>query len=274
MTTFTGDAGNNTLIGGNGNDVLYGLGGDDVLLGGEGNDNLIGGAGNDTMDGQGGADRANYFNALAGVSVNLATGIASDGYSGTDTLLGIENITGSNFSDNLTGDANTNDFFGEDGNDTIDGQGGTDRANYIDSISGVTVNLTTGIASDGYGGTDTLLGIENITGSNYSDNLTGDANANKFWGADGNNIIDGLGGNDTVSYADAPAGVTVNLATGSANNGSGGFDTLINIESINGTNLYNDNLTGSALDNGILAMGVTTLWKVWAVTISLMAAQA
>lgn len=55
----------------------------------------------------------------------------------------------------------------------------------------VTVNLGTGTASDGSGGTDTLSGIENIKGSmSYGDTLTGDS---------GNNTIEGFGGADTIN---------------------------------------------------------------------------
>jgi Ca2+-binding RTX toxin-like protein len=54
----------------------------------------------------------------AGVVVNLATGTASDGYGGTDTLSGIENVRGSTFNDTLTGDANANWLEGGVGNDT------------------------------------------------------------------------------------------------------------------------------------------------------------
>ena len=86
--TLTGDAGNN---------VLGGLDGDDLLNGGAGDDILVGGDGNDT---------ASYADAASAVTVSLAIAAAQNtGGAGTDTLIAIENLTGSNFNDTLTGNA-------------------------------------------------------------------------------------------------------------------------------------------------------------------------
>jgi len=75
---------------------------------------------------------------------------------------------------------------------------------------------------------------------------THDDNANFLLATTGNDYIDGLGGTDTVSYANAFAGVTVHLATttpGSATGGSGS-DKILNIENIIGS-AFNDHLTGN-----------------------------
>jgi hypothetical protein len=70
--------------------------------------------------------------------------------------------------------------------------------------NGVTVNLATVTALDGWGGiwklqgTDTLLNIENVEGSQFNDNITGDANANRLEGGAGNDTIDGGAGFDTL----------------------------------------------------------------------------
>ena len=70
--------------------------------------------------------------------------------------------------------------------------------------------------------------------------------------------LDGMLGNDTVSYANAPAAVTVDLDNGTASGGAGS-DVLKAIENIIGSN-YNDSLTGiasgSQLDGGT---GIDTL---------------
>ena len=247
MTTLTGDEGNNTLIGGSDHDTLRGLGGDDILLGGDGWDWFYGDAGNDTIDGQGDTNIVFYSAAPAGVTVNLTTGIASDGYGGTDTLRNIQNVEGTRFNDSLTGNSQDNYFWGVGGDDLIDGLGGNDWASYKDVGVGVTVNLTTGVAEDGSGGTSTLRNIENIYGTRFDDNLTGNEQNNRLDGLDGSNLIDGRGGYDTVYYCSEWTGATVNLTTGKAIH-NGATDTLISIEGIYASG-FNDNLTGSAEAN-------------------------
>ena len=63
-------------------------------------------------------------------------------------------------------------------------------------------NLSTGTATDGWGGTDTLSTIENVTGSAYNDTLTGSTSANVIHGGAGDDTINGKTGNDTL-YGDA-----------------------------------------------------------------------
>ena len=115
--TINGLAGNDTLNGGSGNDVLNGGDGDDVLIGALGNDTLNGGAGTDTAD---------YSGAGAAVTINLTTGAGSGG-AGTETLTGVENVTGTTFADTLTGDGNANVLRGGGGVDTLSGGGGADQ---------------------------------------------------------------------------------------------------------------------------------------------------
>ena len=92
---------------------------------------------------------------------------------------------------------------GASGNDTINGMGGTDQADYYSAKAGVTVNLTTGTASDGYGYTDTLSNIEDARGSrDFNDSITGSALANKLEGLGGNDTLIGLDGNDSLAGLD------------------------------------------------------------------------
>ncbi|WP_146217020.1 Ig-like domain-containing protein [Falsiroseomonas bella] len=57
----------------------------------------------------------------------------------------------------------------------------------------------------------TLFGIENVVGGAADDTLLGDARDNVFEGMGGADSMDGRGGRDTISYANAPGGVTLNL---------------------------------------------------------------
>ena len=116
--TINGLAGNDTINGGAGDDNIYGGGGgNNVLIGGAGADRLVGG----TL-----TDEVSYASDGAAVTVNLATGGATDGTGAKDTLTLIENATGSGFNDTLTGSTGANTLDGGAGNDTLNGGAGAD----------------------------------------------------------------------------------------------------------------------------------------------------
>ncbi|WP_088285346.1 calcium-binding protein [Ideonella sp. A 288] len=269
-----------TASGGAGNDVLTnfnqvrGSGHNDTLRGSDRTDYsevFDGRAGNDSIDGRGGFDLLNYQSASIGVTVNLVSGSAGDGQDGTDTFANIEGVLGSGFGDSLVGGVVANGtvqtdfsvtelFRGGGGDDTIDGGQGYDIADYRSSTQAVVVVLNDtnpGSASDGVIGangligTDVLLRIEAARGSDFNDTLTGSDTAplEGFDGRGGNDSMDGNGGIDVVSYRNSPAGVNVNLATGTAADGFGGTDTLIDIEWARGSRDFNDTITGSAAAN-------------------------
>ena len=169
--TLLGNSQNNLLKGGEGNDTLKGGGGTDVLDGGIGDDKMeidgvedhaYGGEGNDTL----------MVASKKGLIVNLTTGFVDanangQGWNGQystssdwlgynaphaqntpDQITDIENVVGSNFDDDIYGNAAANSLLGGAGNDLVSGRGGDD---YVDGGSG----------SDFiYGGTgaDTLVG--------------------------------------------------------------------------------------------------------------------
>ena len=295
---LTGDDGDNVLAGGGGNDWINGAAGNDILLGGAGFDELRGGAGDDILDGGADDDKATYTDATAGVTVDLSiAGPQDTGGAGTDTLIDIERLVGSGFSDTLTGDDGTNMFWGGAGNDTIYGGGGDDTifgnsgvntlfggagndwlfseagddtlnggagidiADYAKATAGVSVNLSiAGSQNTGSTGTDTLIDIEGLRGSNFADTLVGDNMANKLQGRNGDDSLDGGAGNDTIDggrgtdtvrFDTASAGVTVDLSDRNAQDtGGSGIDTIVNVENVVGS-AFDDMLTGTAGDNTI-----------------------
>ena len=106
----------------------------------------------------------------------------------------------------------------------------------------------TGIATDSFGNTDTLSGIENIIGTALADTIT----ANVTNGL--NNAFSGGAGTDTVTYAASTNALTVNLSAGTVTGTGVGTDTLTAIEIIR-TGSGNDIFSAGAGGLG----GVTTL---------------
>ncbi|MFM9847228.1 MAG: beta strand repeat-containing protein, partial [Hyphomicrobiaceae bacterium] len=224
-----------------------------------GHNDFEGEGGNDTITGNG-MTVATYANALAAVTVNLQTGTATSSAGGdaagigTDTIVGgVNAIRGSNFADTLTGSngAQAERFRGGAGNDTLDGGGGAlDSANYRNSAAGVVVNLATGTAADGFGGTDTLLNIEGVAGSEFNDSITGDGGANILQGQGGNDTISGGGGADLLVGDDDDAwggafGTNVLFDAGNDSIlGGAGNDTILG-------GAGNDNMVGNQDNDSI-----------------------
>ena len=262
--TLTGDSANNVLYGGAGNDVLIGGAGDDTLLGQDGQDTLQGGAGNDSIDGGTIFDTFNYTDlnvvsystSTGGIVLNLATGTASDGMGGTDTLVNMNFAVGSPNNDSITGGTTWfEQFEGGLGDDTIDGGAlinlAGNRATYRNATGAVTVDLALNKAT-GADGTDTLVNINLVRGSlNHNDTLLGSDRtdvAETFDGLGGSDSIDGRGGVDWLRFDSATGSVTANLQSGSVSDGLGGTDTVSHIENIRGSG-QGDNLTGDAGSN-------------------------
>ncbi|MBI3042463.1 MAG: hypothetical protein HYY78_06525 [Betaproteobacteria bacterium] len=118
----------------------------------------------------------------------------------------------------------------------------------------ILVSASDGDEIYGFAGTDTLVAQNsNVTlyGGSDNDNLLSAAvvSGTTMDGGPGIDTLIGLGTNDTASYADAPSGVSVNLAGGAAiDDGYGSFDNLTGIENVTGS-AFNDTLTGDAFAN-------------------------
>ena len=130
---ISGGGGNDTLLGAGGNDNLDGGDDADQLYGDSGDDLLCGGGGNDTLNGGDESDTVQFTQAQSGVFVDLsaklpfARSLSKDKAGiGKDSITGIENITGTAFTDRLIGDTNANQLLGGDGNDTLYGGKGDD----------------------------------------------------------------------------------------------------------------------------------------------------
>nr|WP_298144470.1 M10 family metallopeptidase [uncultured Pseudomonas sp.] len=227
------------------------------------NNLIYAGAGNNILDGGAGTDTATYIYAASAVSISLASTDAQvTGGSGSDTLLNIENLTGSKYNDTLTGNSAANLLNGGAGNDILNGGAGADQMiggdgadfYYVDN-SGDVVSETNATASGGidtvysYLATYTLgANIENLIASG-SANGTGNSLNNLIYAGAGNNILDGGVGIDTATYIYATSAVTANLFTTAAQTtGGSGSDTLLNIENLTGSK-YNDTLTGNSAAN-------------------------
>ncbi len=251
--TATGD-GSDTLSGienVNGSDFadfLYGSIAAETLVGRDGDDLIHPGGGNDSVDGSGGFDTVDYQGAPGPVVVELVGGSAFG--DGNDSLAAIEGAVGSSYSDQLTGNESDNLLvggFGDDllfprgGNDTANGSGGVDVVSYAGAAGPVTVDLAAGTGGVG-AETDLFLAVEGAVGASYADRLTGNDGANILRGGGGNDLLipaggqdalDGQDGTDTVSFADAPHGVKVDLLAGSAT--GDGTDALASLENVEGS---------------------------------------
>src|SRR5262249_3048068 len=144
-----------------------------------------------------------------------------------DTLTSIENLTGGDFDDTLTGDAGANVINGGDGNDTIEGGAGpdtitggadTDTASYANSAAWVAVDLANAPDNLGDAAGDTFTDIEDLTGSAHDDSLLGNESANTLRGGDGDDALTGRGGADhLIGGAGIDTATYGNSAVGAVN---------------------------------------------------------
>lgn len=274
--TLSGGAGNDVIEGQAGADYLYGEDGDDSITAGDGNDILNGGAGNDTLDGGSGEDLYVFGHGsgqdtvvdASGDFVYLTQDVTREDLnftrSGSDLIL---KINGTDDSLTMEGwfDGNKANGFVLSGTDP-------DNPDYVyvmsedddryrldndrnwnivtlggeDNIQGTWQNwswngewqatdesMTRGFYADLGGGNDEVVG--------------GDGN-DTFQGGAGADTLEGKGGSDTAVYSSSDAGVTVDLAAGTAEGGHAQGDKLTSIENVTGSE-HDDQLTGTGGSN-------------------------
>jgi serralysin len=180
-----------SMFGLSGDDELHGQGGNDLLSGDDGNDKLFGEADNDLLfggldvgrdsdrlDGGSGSDTVTYGQVQHGMDVDLAKGQAdardSEFRGPVDTLVSIENVTGTNKEDSLTGNSGANFLSGSGGGDALAGDGGNDKLS-------------------GDQGADGLVGGLGV------DKLTGGADADRFLFESTSESGVGLGKRDVIT---------------------------------------------------------------------------
>lgn len=258
------------LILGDAADTVTGTTGADTVWGGGGSDWLTPGEGTNLIDGGTGADMVNYGDSATGVTVDLGAGTALHHGGFADTLIGLENVTGSaTGADTITGDTGANRlrglgnydwFVGSGGGDTFDGGAGRDMVSYVNAAAGITANLAIGQGTVGQASGDRYIGIERMTGSVHGDYFGGSAAEDEFRGLGGDDIFIGSGGGkdrydggtgtDIVSYARSSAAVTASLLLGRGSAGDAARDLYFNIENLGGS-FQNDVLTGDNGRNGL-----------------------
>jgi Ca2+-binding RTX toxin-like protein len=233
-----------TLRGGGGDDVLVGGAHRDALDGGDGDDMLVGGSGSDTLEGGAGFDVADYSSSSSRVVVRLWNGTGELGDAQGDILTGIEKVSGSAQADALIGSNGADILSGGAGADHLDGLEGSDTADYSSSSGRVVVRLWNGTGQQGDAEGDTLIGIENLSGSAHNDALIGSDAANILSGGIGADYLDGLGGSDTADYSSSSSRVVVRLWNGTGQQGDAQGDALTGIENLSGSS-HDDSLIGS-----------------------------
>jgi len=260
--------GDDVLQGGNGNDILFGDAGNDLIMGQWGDDHLAGGEGNDVLYGGFGDDVI-----VPGPGDNCIHGGEKPPETGTQQtpngLVPPPEILDQPFEIDTV---NMGGFAGAMGVVSYGGGGGgggglgglgaaglaalvaaTARTDPVEPPTPEMIECGLVVPQDPDHFTTSTHGIEVFIGTSFNDTFLGAEDIDTFIGGAGNDeMIGGLGddhldggaGEDTVSYANAPSAVVVDLGAGTATGGENN-DKLANFEIVKGSQ-FNDKLkTGS-----------------------------
>ena len=235
--TLIGGGGTDVLVGGSGSDTLQGGSSPVTFQPGSGNDILTSTTTGNTLSYRGApqAVQVNLTGSLYSVPAGepfagtVAGGQSASGGWGASVSLGnagIADVVGSGAADVfvigsgsfVTGNGGNDLFVIQGGNNTlvagqgtastflfdgagsnvIDG-GGRSTVDFSQAPAGVTVNLQTGYATGGFGGSQKLTGILNIVGSEFNDVLVAGGPGAVVVGLNGNDLLQaGPTGGDTL----------------------------------------------------------------------------
>ncbi|WP_055129021.1 putative Ig domain-containing protein [Pseudomonas mediterranea] len=240
-----------TLVGSSGNDTLDGDLGADSLTGGDGNDIYVVDNAFDSVV-ETNTSTSQIDTVKASVSWTLGANLENLVLTGVSEIDG----TGNERRNFITGNIANNVLDGAAGNDSMSGGDGNDTY-YVDNTGDTVIETNSNPLTGGIDSVHSRLASYTLTSNVenlYIDtpdaaNGTGNTLDNTLFAGAGNNVLDGREGNDTVSFAQALAGVTVTLSTSAQQNTIGsGLDTLKNFENLTGS-AYADTLTGNSGGN-------------------------
>lgn len=147
---------------------IYGGKGDDTIIVSAGT--VLGEEGNDTITALQAWAGVAYWTSPSGIKVNLATGVAQDGYGTVDRLINVRTIQDSGHSDEIVGSSASEEFWLSSGSDRVTGGGGQDTVKYWE-LKPSEVKLSYSRATDTFTvvkqglyktGTDTLQDVDTI----------------------------------------------------------------------------------------------------------------
>lgn len=255
----------------NGNDLLWGFAGAEFISGGGGNDTLNAFLGPDVLLGGDGNDVLNGFDASQML----------DGEAGNDTLNGgqfQEALSGGDGNDFIAAGAGDDVITAGPGADTVDGGDGFDWLDYDRfGAPGIVLNRAAGTASGGDAQGDVITSVEKFDLTAAADQFFGASIGEEVLTNGGGDLIDGGGGNDTltssasflsprdtlvggagadflrsvgdveaiVSYAASPGAVSVNILFGVGQFADAEGDQYETISRVIGSS-FNDTLFGGA----------------------------
>jgi len=208
-----GGSANDSLYGGTGEDIIDGKGGQDLIEGGDDGDKLVGGDGADTIRGGKGGD------LIAGDMAEVTSVFADEAKTILTSTEFATKASANGGNDSIEGGDDIDIIFGGRGGDNISGNVGNDRL---------------------FGG-DGKVTFANTTVTVDSSDLSQDGDDRMTWTVgDGNDVIDGQSGSDTLDILGTDA--SAEQVTVSAN--GTGFTAGVGLESLSADRVEVSNIEG------------------------------